>query len=228
MVLDPLNTFWAGILVCYVLQPLRGAAYFISWYSEAVFVQTLAATLFGITCVIIAYEAPLGRSLARRMPSPPARIKPAGLLFGAVACLLAGLAGYAYVIGLSGGLERWLSVGRGGTDYDKVQGYLPELTGLLPAGVLLFLFRANLHSVRPTERLVAWLLAGLQWWWFLYLGARGRIIGFTLLVMCAYYLPRRRNPGPIHACLNNQARCRNRHPLPDISRRSLTASNRGW
>ena len=33
---DPLNTFWAGILICFVLQPITGYEVFVSWHRRPV------------------------------------------------------------------------------------------------------------------------------------------------------------------------------------------------
>lgn len=194
LMLDPLNAFWAGILVVYIQQPIASSGVFISWHSEAVFDKTLFATLFGLVFVVAGYEMSWGLVLAKKIPQPPARLNSGSLLLASLVLMALGLVEYAYIINLSGGLNEWLSVGRGGTNYEKVQGYWPMLTELLPAGVAMLLFRANLHRISTLGKILAWLAAGLMWWWFLYLGTRSHLIAFTILMLAAFYLPRHRNP----------------------------------
>lgn len=192
--LDPLNAFWAGILLCYVQQPMLASDIFISWHNEDIFVKTLFATLTGLVFVVLSYEMNWGGSIARIIPQPPARLNSEKLLIAAWSIIALGLAGYSYIINLSGGLDQWLSVGRGGTDYDKVQGYWPMLIDALPAGVFLLLFRSSAHRVSRLGSVLAYIAVALMWWWFLYLGTRSRIINLTILVLAALYLPKRRNP----------------------------------
>ncbi len=194
MLLDPLNTFWAGILVCYVGQPLLAGDIFIAWHSPAVFDKTLLAALVGLIFVLVGYEARIGVELAQKIPRLPPVLSSGKLLIAAVVLIVVGLLGYAYVISLSGGLNQWLSVGRGGTDFEKVQGYLPELTQALPAGVSILLLRAGLNRIPWTGKLVAWGAGAAMWWWFLYLGSRSRLIMFSIVLLAAYYLPIRKSP----------------------------------
>ncbi len=194
VLLDPLNTFWAGILVCYVGQPILAGDIFISWHSPAVFEKTLLATVVGLVFVLAGYEARLGVDLAQKIPRLPAALSSGKLLVAAVALILLGLWGYLYVIRLSGGLSQWLSIGRGGTDFHKVQGYLPELTQALPAGVSILMVRAGVSRISWPGKLVAWSAGAAMWWWFLYLGSRSRLIMFSVIMVAAYYLPRRKSP----------------------------------
>lgn len=191
---DPLNTFWAGILVIYVGQPMLAGDILISWHNEAVFHKTLFATLWGLCAVVIGYEITNGASLAKRLPVLPSRLSSSRLLVCALVLLTLGVVGYAYVIGQSGGWAVWISVGRGGTDFEKVQGYLPELTQGIPAGVLLLFYRAQIRRVSFFSVIIAWIGAGALLWWFLYLGSRSRLIMAGILILAAYYLPRQRLP----------------------------------
>lgn len=194
LLLDPLNTFWIGILVCYVGQPLLGGSLFVSWHSATVFDKTLLATVLGLVFVVVGYENLSGLRLAQQLPRLPATLSSDKLLFAALALVGLGFVGYYYVINLSGGLEQWLSVGRGATDYEKVQGYLPELAQALPAGASLLLLRAGLFRISSLDKLFAWSAGALMWWWFLYLGSRSRLIMFTIIMIAAFYLPRRKSP----------------------------------
>jgi hypothetical protein len=94
----------------------------------------------------------------------------------------------------AGGVTEWLAVGRGDTDYDSVSGYLLQLADLLPAGVIILIFHLGFHPVSWAMRRVVWVLAGLMWLWFIYLGTRYRTIGFAMAILGCYYLPKRKNP----------------------------------
>ncbi len=199
LLLDPLNAFWVGLVFCYILQPIIGAKLFLSWHPESIFVKTLLALLLGSVCVVIGYESRLGTATARRIPVPPARLSSSKLLISAIGLFCIGVIGYAYIINKSGGLWEWLSVGRGGTDVARVQGYLPELAQGLAGGIMLLLFRANSQKISDTGKLVAWVTAGLLWLWFLYLGSRSRLIALSIFLCAMYYLPSRQNPRPLTA-----------------------------
>ncbi len=199
LLLDPLNAFWVGLFFCYIMQPIVGAELFLSWHPESVFVKTLAALLLGSVCVVVGYEAKLGRVTAQVIPVPPASLSPSKLLISAIVLICLGLIGYWYVIRMSGGFNEWFSVGRGGTDLARVQGYLPELTHGVAGGVLLLLFRANSQKISDAGKLIAWTAAGLLWVWFLYLGSRSRLIALSIFLCAMYYLPSRKNPRPLVA-----------------------------
>lgn len=192
--LDPLNAFWAGIFICYVYQSISGSSVLIAWHNEGVFIETLLATIFGVAFVLLGYESKSGAYLAKKIPQPPARLSSPKLLLASLVAIAVGFLGYAYVISMSGGMSYWLSIGRGGTDYELVKGYIPEFTQALPAGVALLLFWANLKKVPVQGKILAWVAGVAMCWWFLYLGTRSRLIGFTIVMLAAYYLPRRRNP----------------------------------
>ncbi|MHB8173617.1 MAG: hypothetical protein ACYDFU_04050, partial [Nitrospirota bacterium] len=53
---DPLNMFWGGALVCYVLQPITYGNIFLAWHGEDVLEKTFFWILFGLTFVVIGYE----------------------------------------------------------------------------------------------------------------------------------------------------------------------------
>jgi hypothetical protein len=139
-----------------------------------------------------------------------------------------GLGGIGYYLQFesAGGVQEWLSVGRGKTNWAVVTGYMAQLEGFLPIGLLLVLLAVEFYRQRVplSVRLVIWTLALLLWMWFLYLGTRSRLIGWTLGTGAVYYLTRRQNPplwlaGLVFAALipitNFQARYR--HQFTNLS-----------
>src|SRR5207237_6591843 len=105
-----------------------------------------------------------------------------------------GLYGYSVEFASAGGIERWASVPRGGTDWDKVSGYLTILTSLLPAGVGLLVLHVEMHRATPLKRSLAWLVFALMLLWFFYLGTRNRTVIMVMTALMDYYLSRRKNP----------------------------------
>jgi hypothetical protein len=68
------------------------------------------------------------------------------------------------------------------------------LVDLLPVGIVLLLFQIHFHPTPLPKKIAVWILAALMWSWFFYIGSRSRMIGFTVLGLGAYYLPRRKSP----------------------------------
>jgi len=194
LLLDPLFAFWAGILVIYVGQPLSFRQIFIEWHSEELFEATLGWTLAGLLCVLWGYEWSLGVRLGLKLPRAPAKLSPVKLAVAGYGLVFLGSLGYLYLFASAGGVKEWLAVGRGGTDYENISGYVAQLADLLPLGVVLLLFQTYFHPAPLPKQIALWLLAALVWWWFLYLGSRSRLIGFTIGGMGAYYLPKRKSP----------------------------------
>jgi hypothetical protein len=194
LLLDPLFAFWAGVMVIYVGQPLSYRRLFIDWHGEDLYEMTLAWTILGLLCVVAGYEWNLGVRLGWKLPQAPAKLSPAKLTLAGATLVLVGVGGYLYLFAASGGVVEWLSVGRGGTDYDNVSAPLAQLADALPLGVILLLFQLHFHPSPWPKKILVWLLAALLWWWFFYLGSRSRLIGFTICVMGAYYLPARKSP----------------------------------
>ena len=191
---DPLNLFWAGVVMCYVMQPVSYAKTFINWHDEHLFVLTLFWILFGLVWVVVGYELPMGNRWGKRVPAMPGPLSPGRLGTVAMVAIGLGLFGYAYAIKGSGGMAQWLSFGRGGTDYEKNSTYLIELEDMLTLGVILLIFRAEIYRKGGFMRLIAWALGALLWLWFLYLGSRSHMKEMTLVFLMAWYMPRHRNP----------------------------------
>ncbi len=194
LLFDPLNTFWAGVFIVYVVQPVSFAETFISWHRDGVFEETLFWIFIGLLCVVIGYEHGIGPVRERIIPRCPDQLIPSHLAFAGYLLICVGVAGYLYLFASAGGAAKWLSVGRGGTDYANISGYLATLADFLPLGVLLLLFHASFHDVTRLKKILIWSSGILMWLWFVYLGTRSRTIMFTLMLLAAYYLPKRRNP----------------------------------
>lgn len=191
---DPLNIFWVAALTCYVAQPVAFYEVFADWHGEELIAMTLAWVAFGFLFVILGYESPLGKRLGIALPATPARLNPNRFAISASVLIALGLAGYAYLMASAGGPEEWLSVSRGGTDLESISGYLGQLEHLLPLGVVLLLFHANMHSVSKIKKVAVGVAASLLMLFLIYLGSRSRVIYLALAILSAYYLPRRRNP----------------------------------
>lgn len=193
-VLDPLNAFWAGALVCYAWQPIAHFDTVAQWRGTDVGETTLLMALLSVVGVVVGYESGLGHRLTRRVAGMPAGLRPDRLILAALVLIALGIVGYGYFVASAGSLSAWLSVGRGGTRWENMNGYVAQLHSLLPVGVGLLLFHVELHRERTSLRVAAWLAAAVQWLWFIYLGSRSRTIVFALLMLAAYFLPKRRNP----------------------------------
>jgi hypothetical protein len=194
LLLDPLYAFWGGIIIVYIVQPLSYGRIFIEWHSEEIVEATLGWTLLGLLCVVWGYEWNLGARLGLKLPEAPARLSPVKLTIAGCGFLFLGAMGYLYLFASAGGVNEWLAIGRGGTDYENISGYVAQLADLLPLGVILLLFQMHFHPASLPKKIALWCLATLIWWWFLYLGSRSRLIGFTIAGMSAYYLPQRKSP----------------------------------
>jgi len=197
---DPLNLFWGGALVVYVYQAATYGQTLISWHSGhadttglEVFENTLMWILFGLSAVVIGYEAQVGKKLGTYiLPSLPDRLHPKRLVQAALAVLGVGVLVYLYQFALVGGASVWLSSPRGISI--PALGYINLLTTWVPLGVTLLLFHAEMHRVQGPKRILVWCLGSLMLLWFLYLGTRSRTIRFVIILLAAWYLPRQRNP----------------------------------
>lgn len=193
-ILDPINTFWAGLFVCYVLQPLNFGAQLRSWHGDDVFRESLLLVLAAVIMIIAGYESRLGVKATRLIPSLSRRLRPTPMFVLGMAVAALGVVGYAYLISSAGQFSTWITVGRGDTDYRDLNAYVMELAELLPAGIGLLIFHVEIHKVDPVKRILVWFGACLMLAFLIYLGSRSRTIGFSMIMLCAYYLPRRSNP----------------------------------
>jgi hypothetical protein len=196
-VFDPLNMFWAGAIILYLYQPIAFFDYFVAWYGQDVLEETLLWVLLGLSFVVIGYEGRWGVRWGKMVPALPQHLSRQGLFGAALSLIALGLGGYSVEFASAGGIERWASVARGGTDWDKVSGYSAILTSLLPAGVGLLVLHVEMHRATPLRRSLAWLVFALMLLWFFYLGTRNGTIVMVMTALMAYYLPRRKNPRPL-------------------------------
>jgi hypothetical protein len=194
LLLDPLNIFWAGIVVVYIIQPSSYASTLIGWHQDGVFEESLFWTLFGLIFVVLGYERPIGRIRTNLIPNCPKRFSPNRLYLASCFLLILGMVGYLYLFSSAGGFDRWIELGRGGTDYEKISGYIAGLADFLPMGILTMLLHVEIHGVTRSKRLAVWLLGWLMLLWFVYLGTRSRTISFSILLLAVYYLPKKMNP----------------------------------
>jgi hypothetical protein len=191
---DPIFMFWGGYFICYILQPVSFSEIFVDWHSVDVLNQTLFYSLIGVICVVWGYEMDLGVRLGQRLPQFTRKLDPDKFVRMGLILVGLGLVSYYFLFQSAGGMWEWLSYGRGGTDYDKVGGYVRELEKLTPVGTYLLLIHVCIHPVSRVKKTLVWIFMALVWTWYLYLGTRSRVIGVLLLAGSAYYVPRRKNP----------------------------------
>lgn len=192
--IEPLNAFWVGITVVYILQAIKYESVLNYWHTRGVYEEGLFWIFFGLFWVVVGYEMRWGVTLGLRMPVVGKKITPHRLVLCSWMFIGAGLLGYAYLIASAGSLSAWLAVPRGGTDWQAVIGYGAQLAGLLPIGVILLVFQAQIHSSSFFKKMMVYAFAFLMLLWFFYLGSRSRTITFTILLFAATYLPKRKNP----------------------------------
>jgi hypothetical protein len=195
--LDPLNAFWGGVVICYVVQPITEYDSLLSWRGAALIEKTVFLVLLAVVGLVMGYESRLGLKLGRYIPPMPSTLRADRFVGAALAMIGLGLVGYAYQASSAGSWSAWVSVGRTATNWEAVSAYVAQLDAFLPLGVGLLLFHVEFHPERAARRVLAWAAGALQWWWFIYIGTRSRTVAFALLMLAAYYLPKRRNPHPL-------------------------------
>ena len=192
---DPLNTFWAGIIVVFVLQPLKYGDTCNSWHIPGTMEKALLWAVVSVAAVSLGHNAKLGAEWGYRLPRMPSRLDPGKVYIAALVLIAVGILGYGILMATAGGIKEWLAVGRGATDFEKLKvGYVRWLPHALPAGVALLLFHVGFHRVSSTLRAMVLIAATLTLLWTMYLGSRGGTIGFAIAWLAATYLPLRRNP----------------------------------
>ena len=194
LAIDPLNTFWVGILIYFILDGALYADLFIAWHDSRVFERTLFWVLFAVVWVVVGYEMSWGRVLALKAPSLPRKLEPDRLFFAGVALVGLGVAGYLYLMHRSGGPSVWLAAGRGGTDYEAISGYFTELASFVMPGTVLLLFHVVLHKPSLIRQCFIYSLLLSVLAWYFYLGSRTHFGTLAVVVVGSYYLARRRNP----------------------------------
>jgi hypothetical protein len=194
LALDPLNAFWAGVLIVYIIQPVQFGEVFRRWHVPGVMEWALLWSLLGFVFVVLGYEASWGRAWGRCFPAMPARLRGARVAVFGTGLIGAGVFGYCYLIGTAPSVSDWFAVPRGGTDWAKANGYVATLSTFLPGGIAFLFFLVHSRRVWGWVKLLVWCLAWLGAAWFFYLGSRSLLIGMIIMMLAGYYLPRRRNP----------------------------------
>ena len=87
-----------------------------------------------------------------------------------------------------------LAAPRGGTDYEKVPGYVNLLATSLNLGIVLLVIHANIHPTTLAKTVAIWAMGGLLLLWNIYLGSRYGTVTTVFLLGAAYCLPRRADP----------------------------------
>lgn len=192
--LDPLNFFWAGALVIYVLQPLRFYNPLEQWYGEDGIIETLLVVLFGLVWVVLGYESRLASRVGRALPQLPERLVPNRMLVSCAVLIALGCAGWVLEFRSAGGIVSWAGQARGGTDYSAVSGYVRAMSSLLIAGIGLLALHVEMHRRGALLRVFAWAALALALLWMIYLGSRSRTILIVATGLLAWYLPRRKSP----------------------------------
>jgi hypothetical protein len=192
--IDPLNIMFGVFIIIYVFEPIAYFDALRSAYGETTLLRTQCYVIWAMICLTVGYHLPVSRRIGLALPSMPSRLRPELLHASGFAMIIIGLLGYAYSISSVGSISEWLSVGRGGTDYMSISGYGYMLESFLPIGVVLLALGVELNPTPIGFRVFIWILCGLQWLWFVYLGSRGRTILFLMTCAAIFFLPRRKNP----------------------------------
>src|SRR5205814_1749410 len=108
---DPLNAFWGGVLVVYVIQPLSHGALYESWHSSGVMERTCFWVFFAMCFVVAGYECHLGPAMVRLVPAMPQRLHAIRMQWVAYVAIAIGLLGYVYQFASAGGFANWTAVG---------------------------------------------------------------------------------------------------------------------
>lgn len=194
LALDPLNAFWVGVLVVYIVQAVQYEQVLTAWHSVELFDETLFWIFWGLIWVVVGYELRWGVRVGLKLPPVAQMLAPSKLILSALFLIGLGLIGYAYQIDSAGGLYAWLAIPRGGTDWVAVSAYLAGLANLLPVGIILLVFHVNIHNSGLLKKVIIYTLAFLMLFWFFYLGTRSRTITFTIMIFAATFLPKKKNP----------------------------------
>lgn len=193
-VFDPLNFFWAGVFVIYVIDALSNHDAYSLWYGESVVEDALMWTLFGVVFVHIGYHIKTGARFAGHLPELPEQLARAPFLWVGVIFTLVGVCGWILLIESAGGISSWAGASRGAVDWEITSGYLGTMADFLYVGVFLLLLYAQLNPTGLMMRGLTWLLLGALLLFYVYLGSRSRTILLVLAALMAWNLPRGRSP----------------------------------
>ena len=191
---DPLNIFWIGILITLIYQGLSYGNVLIIWNSDRIFNITYIYLTLALIFIIFGYELKLPTKLAKGFYTPPIKLNYNRLTLVSILFMIIGLLGYYFMAESSGGVERWLSVPRGDTDYNVVSGYHALAIEFLHLGTVLFFLVFNLRKSRLGLLILSSIPITINLLWYLYLGSRSRTIALFLSFLLCIYLPKQKNP----------------------------------
>ena len=192
--LDPINTFWPVYILFGVFQPLAFREGWMEIYGEGTVLITLGMFVLAGGCVCAGYRLDLGRWLGLRLPVQRGQDNVGRLIilgFVAIAC---GVAAYASVIKIAGGIASFLSTSRTNIDYSQTSNSLLSVLSLVPLGLFILLctcYAANSHQVLKRVALVGTLSWGL---WCVYSGTRSGVISTAVILFGSIYGRKRNNP----------------------------------
>lgn len=194
MAFDPLNFFWLFAFSVYVMQPVMFHKSLLEWNGPGQVTLALLYSAIAMLAVAVGYEQATGVRLGLKLPVFTASLNPTRFRNIGFILICLGLLGYAYLVASAGSLKAWFSVARGGTDYDAINAWYGQLAFFLTLGIILLNFHVEMHPVSHVLRISVWLVVVMNLLFMLYLGTRSRLITSCIMMLAAYYLPRRRNP----------------------------------
>lgn len=192
--LNPINTFWPLYLMFAFYESTTHLEAWISVYGESVVQLTILLHILLGICVCIGYRMKFGKRLAQRAPINSGPDVGRRYLALGVVMLLIGTYGYIHIILVSGGLSRYLSTARTGTDFAALSGYEMALPGFIPVGLCLVLCLAkqgNRYRMLFRPVIAGFIVLLL---WDVYSGTRSGVILTLVLLLGGYYGAERRNP----------------------------------
>ncbi len=194
IIFEPLFTFWAGILITNIYQPIIYYKQLLNWHQSPDIQYALFMSLFGVCFVILGYELNIGRRLRQRFIGHGLGLKPRNLLNVSLFSGAIGLVAYFIAFNSAGGLSQWLSNPRGGTDYAVLSGYLTQSMEFLGLSIWLFYYWALNVNTNKFWSAIGIVVGLIYLFWLFYLGTRSRLIIFTVLLLGSYFLPRKKIP----------------------------------
>lgn len=174
---DPIIMFFAGCFYIYILQPYKYLDTLLSWHhdGEMVFFQTSFAVFLSMLMVIAGYCSKFAQQLSQKLPKVDYSFSKTKVSWLILFAFLLSLSGYWFCFQSAGGLQHWLAVPRGGTDYEKISIWLVSFSVFLPACVTFIIFYS-----RWFPGFLSYLFAGVSfllcYLWYFYLGSRSLTI----------------------------------------------------
>ena len=192
--LDPINTFWPVYILFGVVEFWTGKQGWIGIYGDGNVLLTLGLYVLAGVGVWAGYALPAGPALGRKLPLLRGQESDSRFIVVGTSMVTVGALAYLYVIHVSGGLSRYLSVSRTAIDYEAFGGYTLNLLSCVSLGLLVLLC-TTYHNPRYRWLRKAVLLAMAAFgFWCIYSGTRSGVILVVINVLGSIYGARRRNP----------------------------------